>query len=230
MEGEILTKPLAYYSRAVFSSADAKFVVLAFSSLFSVINPIEAAPIFVAMTAGAPESRRRMALRACFAAALILALFALTGGAIFSFFGITLPAFQIAGGILFTSMGLSTLRDDDRTDRVEASGARATQDPSIVPLGMPLIAGPGAISTVMVLVGQARDGGHRMALALAIAANIVLTLVILLAAPAIVTRIGETGQRIVSKIMGLITAVIGVQFVLNGVERVALSILKSART
>lgn len=171
-----------------------------------------------------------MAFRACLAAALILALFALTGGAIFSFFGITLPAFQIAGGILFTSMGLATLRDDDRHDRVEPSDARPKRDPSVVPLGMPLIAGPGAISTVMVLVGQARDGGHRAALAVAIAANIVLTLVILLAAPAIVTRIGETGQRIVSKIMGLITAVIGVQFVLNGVESVALSILKTART
>ena len=69
-----------------------------------------------------------------------------------------------------------------------------------------------------------------MALAIAIAANILLTLVILLAAPAIVNRIGETGQRIISKIMGLITAVIGVQFVLNGVESVALSILKEART
>jgi len=95
---------------------------------------------------------------------------------------------------------------------------------------MPLIAGPGAISAVMVLVGPARDGGHRLALALAIAANIVLTLVFLLAAPAIVKRIGETGQRIVSKIMGLITAVIGVQFVLNGVESVALSILKASRS
>jgi multiple antibiotic resistance protein len=214
----------------VFSSTDAKFVVLAFSSLFSVINPIEAAPIFVALTAGAPQERRKMAIRASFAAAVILALFALTGGAIFSFFGITLPAFQIAGGILFTSMGLATLRDDDRHDRVEPSDAGPRRDPSVVPLGMPLIAGPGAISTVMVLVGQARDGGHRMALAVAIAANILLTLVILLAAPAIVRRIGETGQRIVSKIMGLITAVIGVQFVLNGVESVAVSILKTSRT
>ena len=94
---------------------------------------------------------------------------------------------------------------------------------------MPLIAGPGAISTVMVLVGQARDGGHRTAMAIAIAANILLTLVVLLAAPAIVSRIGETGQRIISKVMGLITAVIGVQFVLNGVEAVALAILKAAR-
>src|SRR5215475_5575062 len=211
----------------MFSSADAKFVVLAFSSLFSVINPIEAAPIFVSLTAGAPKDRQRMAIRASTAAALILAVFALTGGAIFSAFGITLPAFQIAGGILFTSMGLRTLAEDERPERTSSA---ATADPSIVPLGMPLIAGPGAISTVMVLVGQARDGGHRMALAIAIAANILLTLVILLAAPSLVARIGETGQRIVSKIMGLITTVIGVQFVLNGVESVAVSILKTART
>lgn len=209
----------------MFSSADAKFVVLAFSSLFSVINPIEAAPIFVSLTAGAPHDRRKMAFRASSAAALILAIFALTGGAIFSAFGITLPAFQIAGGILFTIMGLTTLGDDKH----ERAPAVPTGDPSIVPLGMPLIAGPGAISTVMVLVGQARDGGHRTALAIAIAANILLTLLFLLAAPWLVARIGETGQRIVSKIMGLITAVIGVQFVLNGVETVALAILKAAR-
>jgi multiple antibiotic resistance protein len=211
----------------MFSSADAQFVILAFSSLFSVINPIEAAPIFVSLTSGVPDDRRRIAFRASLAAALILALFALTGGAIFAFFGITLPAFQIAGGILFTTMGLTTLRGDDHSERANVP---AKEDPSIVPLGMPLIAGPGAISTVMVLVGQARDGGHRMALAVAIAANILLTLLILLAAPAIVARIGVTGQRIVSKIMGLITAVIGVQFVLNGVEAVALAILKDARS
>jgi len=213
----------------MFSSSDAKFVVLAFSSLFSVINPIEAAPIFVSMTAGrSPKERRRMAFRACLAAALILALFAATGGAIFSVFGITLPAFQIAGGILFTIMGLSTLQSED-DHRSERADVVATRDPSIVPIGMPLIAGPGAISTVMVLVGQARDGGHRTALAIAIAANIFLTLVMLLAAPWIVSRIGETGQRIISEIMGLITAVIGVQFVLNGVESVALSILRASR-
>jgi multiple antibiotic resistance protein len=216
----------------VFSSADAKFVVLAFSSLFSVINPIEAAPIFVAMTRGMEDRRRALAIRASLAAALILALFALTGGAIFAFFGITLPAFQIAGGILFTSLGLSTLRDDDHAEeRVEEATPRQPRsDPSIVPLGMPLIAGPGAISTVMVLVGQARDGGHRTALALAIAANVLLTLVFLLAAPALVRLIGATGQRIVGKIMGLITAVIGVQFVLNGVETVALAILRAVRS
>lgn len=203
-----------------------QFALLAFSSLFSVINPIEAAPLFVTLTASRPAERRAVALKASLAAAVILAAFATMGGAIFLFFGITLPAFQIAGGILFTIMGLRTLQNDDREPR---TGEPTPGDPSIVPIGMPLIAGPGAISAVMVLVGQARDGIHRMALAGAIGVNIVLTLAILLAAPWLVARIGETGQRIVAKIMGLITAVIGVQFVLNGVEAVALAILRTSR-
>jgi multiple antibiotic resistance protein len=210
----------------MFSSDEGKFALLAFSSLFSVINPIEAAPIFVTLTAGRAGERRRMAFKAVLAATLILTVFAAAGGAIFAFFGITLPAFQIAGGILFTIIGMKTLQEDEH-ERTPSEHARA--DPSIVPIGMPLIAGPGAISTVMVLVGQARDGFHRAALAGAIAANMVLTLAALLAAPWLVARIGETGQRIVSKIMGLIAAVIGVQFVLNGVEAVALAILKASR-
>ncbi|HTO87778.1 MAG TPA: MarC family protein [Thermoanaerobaculia bacterium] len=211
----------------MFSSPAGQFALLAFSSLFSVINPIEAAPLFVSLTADHVGDRRRMALKACAAAAVILAVFAATGGAIFAFFGITLPAFQIAGGILFTIMGMSTLQNEDREER---TGGARRGDPSVVPIGMPLIAGPGAISTVMVLVGQARDGTHRVALAAAITANIVLTLLILLAAPWLVARIGETGQRIASKIMGLITAVIGVQFVLNGVEAVAVAILRAPRS
>ncbi|HEY7111820.1 MAG TPA: MarC family protein [Thermoanaerobaculia bacterium] len=210
----------------MFSSPEGKFALLAFSTLFSVINPIEAAPIFVSLTSHEPGRRRAFALKACVAAAVILAVFAATGGAIFAFFGITLPAFQIAGGILFTIIGLKTLQEDDHE---RDAGSATRSDPSIVPIGMPLIAGPGAISTVMVLVGQARDGFHRIALALAIAVNILLTLAILLAAPWLVARIGENGQRIVSKIMGLIAAVIGVQFVLNGVETVALAILRASR-
>jgi multiple antibiotic resistance protein len=202
------------------------FALLAFSSLFSVINPISAAPIFVLLTAGNDvRRRRRAALRASLAALLTLATFAAAGGAIFAFFGITVPAFQIAGGILFTAMSLRTLREG-REDVPEDGAAAA--DPSIVPLGIPIIAGPGAISTVMVLIGQAQSGTARLALAAAIALNIVLTFVILFAAPAIVTAIGETGQKIVSKIMGLITVVIGIQFVINGATAVIVSILKEA--
>ena len=204
--------------------SDQQFAFLAFSSLFSVINPISAAPIFVSMTSDSPARRRRAAFRACLAAAAILAVFAAAGGAIFAFFGITVPAFQIAGGVIFAALSVRTLQNGEK----EAPAGESV-DPSIVPLGIPVIAGPGAITTVMVLVGQAQDGARRLALGGALAVNILLTFLILLAAPAIVAWIGPTGQRIVSKIMGLITAVIGIQFVINGVTTVFVSILKAAR-
>lgn len=205
--------------------AEEQFALLAFSSLFSVINPISAAPIFVAMTEEFPEGRRRAALRACLAAAAILAVFAAAGGAIFAFFGITVPAFQIAGGVIFAALSVRTLQNGEKE---APEGEKA--DPSVVPLGIPVIAGPGAITTVMVLVGQAQDGARRLALGGAIAVNVVLTFLILLAAPTIVAWIGTTGQRIVSKIMGLITAVIGIQFVINGMTTVFVNILRSARS
>jgi multiple antibiotic resistance protein len=207
------------------AAADTQFAILAFSSLFSVINPISAAPIFVALTPGlSGPARRRAALRASGVAAAVLFLFAAAGGAIFTFFGITVPAFQIAGGLLFTLMGIRTLQ----SGREEVEDQEVHSDPSIVPLGIPLIAGPGAISTVMVLVGQASHSGHRAALAGAITANVLLTIAILFLAPTIVAWLGLTGQKIVSKIMGLLTAVIGVQFILNGSSTVFLSLLEKA--
>jgi len=203
------------------------FGFLAFTSLFTVINPISAAPIFVGMTDRAsPAQRRQSALKASLAAGTILLIFEAAGGLIFSFFGITVPAFQIAGGVLFTMISIKTLNNGrEEVDAEEAAGT----DPSIVPLAIPTIAGPGAISTVMALVGQATIFPQRVALASAIGANIVLTWIILLAAPTIVVRIGRTGQRIAAKIMGLITCVIGVQFIINGLTPVLFNIIKSAR-
>jgi multiple antibiotic resistance protein len=203
-----------------------RFGLLAFTSLFTVINPISAAPIFVSMTTGSTDAaRRRAAVKASLAAGLALLIFEAAGGIIFSFFGITVPAFQIAGGILFTMISIKTLNNG----KEEISPEEMEGDPSIVPLAIPTIAGPGAISTVMALVGQATSLPHRAALAGAISANIVLTLVILLAAPAIVAALGTTGQRIIAKVMGLITCVIGIQFVINGVTPVLQHIIKGAR-
>jgi multiple antibiotic resistance protein len=189
-----------------------------------VINPIGAAPIFVSMTRDVPDDeRRRSALRACLAAGITLLVFMAAGGLIFAVFGITVPAFQIAGGMLFTLFALRAINAEG-----EAAERAPEGDPSVVPLGIPTIAGPGAISTVMVLVGQAEGHKDQALLALAVVVNIALTLALLLAAPTVVARIGETGRRIVTKIMGLITAVIGVQFVINGLRAVALDVLKSA--
>ncbi|MCI0412046.1 MarC family protein [bacterium] len=207
------------------TALDFDFAFVAFSSLFSIINPISTAPIFVSMTDGGID-RKRTAWRTSISAGITLALFAAMGGAIFAFFGITVPAFQIAGGILFTLMSVQTLMDGKPEVPEDTEGA----DPSIVPLGIPMIAGPGAISTVMVLVGQAQSGFRLFALATAILLNIILTLVILLASPWIVRRLGLTGQKITAKIMGLITLVIGVQFVINGSVSVFTEILKAARS
>ena len=202
------------------------FGLLAFSSLFSVINPISAAPIFVSMTRNDPASRRRAAVRACLASLIVLAVFGAAGGFLFGFFGITVPAFQIAGGLLFAIMSFREMQEGERVP----PGNLEKEDPSVVPLGIPVIAGPGAITTVVVLVGQAPDAVRRLQLAAAIGINIVLTLMILLAAPAVVAWIGATGQRIVAKVMGLITAVIGIQFIINGVSTVLTEILKATHT
>ncbi|MFN7988016.1 MAG: MarC family protein [Thermoanaerobaculia bacterium] len=203
------------------------FAVLAFSSLFSVINPISAAPIFASLTADLGDAeRRRAAVRATLTALATLAVFSAAGGAIFAFFGITVPAFQITGGILFALMSLRTLEHpNEEVPETSDPG----HDPSIVPVGIPLIAGPGAISTVMVLVGQADGARHRVGLALALLVSLALTLAVLLAAPAITRRLGETGRKVTNKVMALITAVIGIQFVINGTTAVAVQILRDAR-
>ncbi|MFN7972931.1 MAG: MarC family protein [Acidobacteriota bacterium] len=201
------------------------FALVSFSSLFSVISPISAAPIFVSMTRSVPlAERRKAAFKACLAAGAILLVFQIAGGVIFSFFGITVPAFQIAGGILFTLISIKTLYDAKEADR---GGADA--DPSVVPLGIPTIAGPGAITTVMVLVGQASGPRAMIALSVAVVVNILLTLALLLAAPRVVSMLGVTGSRIVDKVMSLLTAAIGVQFIINGVTSVALHVLHVAK-
>lgn len=203
--------------------APVQFGFLAFSSLFAMINPISAAPIFVSLTQKRIDGRKKTAVRASLTALITLILFATAGGAIFGFFGITVPAFQIAGGILFLISSLRVLQglpDHEGAEETENS------DPSVVPIGIPLIAGAGSISTVMVLAGQAQGHARQVALGSAILVNSLLTLVILLAAPAIVAKLGQAGQGIMSKIMGLLTAVIGVQFILNGTSSVVVELMK----
>lgn len=187
------------------------------------INPVSAAPIFIQLTQRRTDRRRQTALNASITALVTLGLFASAGGAIFSFFGITVPAFQIAGGILFTISGIRVLQGLPEHEDVSDD---ANADPSIVPIGIPLIAGAGAISTVMVLAGQARNQFYWAALAAAILANAVLTYVVLAGSPAIVKRMGHSGQAVLSKVMGLLTAVIGVQFILNGGTAVVIDLIR----
>lgn len=187
------------------------------------VDPFASAPLFVDLTKRAPDRRHQIALRACMAAGFALLLFALAGGKIFSFFGITVPAFQIVGGLLFSITAIRELMGHDSHAAPEEQG---DHDPSIVPIGIPLIAGAGSISTVMVLSGQARSTPLQLALMSAIAVAILLTLVIFLLAPKLVARLGPSGQQVLSKVMALLSAVIGVQFIINGLTTVIGNLMK----
>jgi len=203
------------------------FAVLCASSLLTIIDPIAAAPLFVAITAGQDEqSRRRTAIRACLVAGGLLTVFAVAGGAIFGLFGITIHAFRIAGGILFFTMAMPML-----TGRTNHSSAdvQSGDDPAIVPLGMPIIAGPGAISTVMVLMGQAEGITQVIALHLAIVATVGLTAVALWLAPVLLRRLGRSGIMLVTRVLGLIMCVIGIQFVIDGAKPVVIDVIRAAR-
>ncbi|CAN1549830.1 MarC Multiple antibiotic transporter [Fimbriimonadaceae bacterium] len=201
-----------------------QFGLVAFSSLFSMINPISAAPIFVSMTSGVQDSRRQIAIRACLTAGIALVLFALAGSAVFAFFGITVPAFQIAGGLLFTVSSIRTLQGIGR-DEEEATG----DDPGIVPLGVPVLAGAGALSTVMLLAAQAKSSMHSAVLGVVIVANVLIAMATLILAPLLVTRMGRVGADALNRVMGLLTAVIGVQFIINGSTSVVKDIIAQVR-
>jgi multiple antibiotic resistance protein len=141
-------------------------------------------------------------------------------------FGITIDAFRIGGGIVFVLLGLPMLTGSSHADD---KADMTSKDPSIVPLGVPLIGGPGAITTVMVLMGQSSSALHVTALLVALVLALAATCAILLVSPAIMRRLGRPGLELITKVMGLIVVVIGVQFMVDGIRPIAIDILRSAR-
>lgn len=205
------------------------FGLLSFSSLLTIIDPIAAAPIFVTLTRGSdPDRRRRTALKASAVSLVLLIVFAVAGGLIFRLFGITIDAFRIAGGILFFAMAMPMLTGAERKAPEDGAAGHA-DDPSIVPLGMPIIAGPGAISTVMVLMGQSGSALEAVGLILAIVGVIAVTAAFLIVSPKLVRFLGQSGVHVVTQVMGLIMCVIGIQFIINGIRPIVVDILSSVR-
>jgi multiple antibiotic resistance protein len=204
------------------------FGLLCFSSLFTIIDPLAAAPIFVAMTDGSSAvERRRTAVRACAVALGLLLTFAVFGSLILRTFGVTIDAFRIAGGILFVGMALRMLTGSEGHERQEAGKTGA--DPAVVPLGMPIICGPGAMSTVMVLMGQSTTSLDIAAFFIALVVVIAATALFLVVSPFALRFIGRSGVHVVTQVMGLIVCVIGIQFVIDGVRPVVVEILAAAR-
>ncbi|WP_375271797.1 MarC family protein [Sphingomonas sp.] len=196
--------------------------VSSFVTFFVVIDPPGCAPIFAGLTAGATAAHRRaMAVRAVIVSAVILLVFALVGEPLLHGLGIELASFRIAGGIMLFLIALEmvfekrTQRREDRAAKVQATSE--VEDVSIFPMAMPMIAGPGSIATVMLLM--ARNNGIERSLVVfgALLANLVLMLVALLAAGPLMRVVGAKIEAVVTRILGVLLAALAVQFVIDGV-------------
>ncbi len=207
---------------------DLAFLITAFVTLFVVIDPVGTAPVFLALTQGMSSARRRaIAIRSCLIAAILLALFGVAGEDFLRFIGISMPAFQIAGGILLFLTALDMLFDRRarrRADHASDDPARTeADDPSVFPLAMPLIAGPGAMATMVLLIGDAGRGPHAMALVTAVMLVVILLVFLAFLSSALIERLlRRTGTMVLTRLFGLLLAALSVQFVLNGANAIGL--------
>jgi multiple antibiotic resistance protein len=201
-----------------------EYMLLAFSSLFVIIDPLAAVPAFLAMTpTDSPEQRIRMARLACCVAAGVLLVFSFAGHWIFRFLGITMPAFQIAASLVLLLVALDMLRAQRsrvrETSEETAAGVEKT-DIAVAPLAIPMLAGPGAISTAILLHNQAANWVHR--------AGLYLCIVLVCVACYVILRISARGARwlspiamnITNRIMGLLLAAVAIQFMVNAVNQI----------
>ena len=198
-----------------------QFALVTFASVLFIVDPIAVVPTYLVITQGqSPAQRRVTARRACVAAAMILVVFALAGSRIFGLFGITMPAFRIAGGLILWLVAMDMLHGNRSTQEgaAEITEGQAKDDVAVTPLAMPMLAGPGAISTVMVLSGQARSTGQTIIVYSSIALTLFISWITLRLAEQLVKRMGQTGIRVMTRIMGLLLAAIAVQFVITGVR------------
>jgi multiple antibiotic resistance protein len=204
-----------------------RFSLLALSSIFFLVDPFAALPTFLAITEGAdPARRRRIARKGALTALIVLGGFAFTGEAIFRLFGITLPAFELAGGIVLLLIGLDML-EAKRSPTQEAAGdteaaAQKKEDAGIVPLGVPMLAGPGSITSVMVLVGQAQTHWQMAAILISIAITAVICYFVLGHSDIVVRVLGDTGIRILVRVMGLLLVALAAQYFVNGLADLGL--------
>ena len=201
-------------------SAYVRFSLLALSSIFFLVDPFAALPTFLAVTTGYNAQRRRnTAFKASLTALILLSAFAFAGEYIFRLFGITLPAFEIAGGVILLLIGLDMLearRSATQESPPETAAAAEKEDAGIVPLGVPMLAGPGAITSVMVLVGQAQTHWQMAAILISIALTAMVCYLVLGNSDKVARMLGETGIRILVRIMGLLLVALAVQYFVNG--------------
>lgn len=216
-----------------------KVALLSFTALLTMVNPLAVVPSFVALTGGVSRATRAaVALVAGISCVAVLAVFLIAGNFLFKFFGITVPAFQIMGGILFLLNALQALVTDDRRTlnagrekRVEdVDVEKAEMDPTsiaIVPLAVPMLSGPGAITSTMVLVNLYPGFEQKIAVLVAIGGVGLVAYIVLVAAVPLSHVIGDRGRAVFAKIMSLLLGAIGIQFIINGITPIAVGIIKA---
>ena len=196
-----------------------QFALLTLTSILFIVNPIAVIPTYLVITQkDSAERRARTARRACISAAAILIAFAVAGRQIFSVFGITIDAFRVAGGLILWVVAMDMLHGERRTQegQQEITEGATKEDVALTPLAMPMLAGPGAISTIMVLSSQAAGMSEKIAVYVAIIVTMAIAWVVLRVGDKVVLRMGETGIRVMTRIMGLLLAAIAMQFVISG--------------
>jgi len=197
------------------------FTFSTLTTLLLVVDAPAAVPLFLSMTeSDTAEHKRRTANRASLAAGIVLAAFGAAGGVIFRVIGVSLGAFRIAGGVLLFLLAIDMLRAQrsrQRTSPEEEAEGADRPDVSIFPLAIPMLAGPGATSTVMVLVSRAHHVWQYIVVFAAIAVTSLTTLGLLRSGLRVERRLGQTGMNVLQRVMGLILAATAVQFVVDGV-------------
>lgn len=206
---------------------DTGFYLTAFVTLLVIVDPVALVPMFIALTQGMDgPTRRTVALRACLVAIGLMTLFGLLGESILRVVGITMPAFRISGGILLFLTALDMLFER-RTQRRENQHPNSS-DPSVFPLATPLIAGPGAFTTMILLTGTGTPGAaggwlHVLAIHGLMIAVVAATFVLFLTAGLIERALGRTGIVVITRLLGMLLAALSVQFVLDGVRGTGLA-------
>ena len=205
-----------------------EFALLSFVSMFTMVNPLGVVPVYTAMTAKlSSQESHRVARKATFTALVILLAFALTGQWIFRFFSISVNSLRVVGGVIFFFMGYEMLQARlTRTQFDDETNHEYINDISITPLGIPIICGPGAITTSILLMNESKSPMQSGIVLGIIILIMLLTYVLLLGSKQVTHLVGENGNKVMLRLMGLIVMVIAVEFFFNGLTPIIREMLK----
>jgi multiple antibiotic resistance protein len=207
------------------------FILLCFTSFITLMNPLGTMPIFMSMTTELSKvERRKTAQKATLVAAFTLVAFAFSGQLLFNFFGISVDSFRVVGGIIFFMMGYDMLQARLVKVKMEEADERTSyvNDISITPLAIPMICGPGSITNAIVLMEDASTINHKLILIASIFLVCFITFLVLWSSGKITSWLGETGNKIMMRLMGLIVMVIAVEFFFSGMKPILVDIIKAA--